>query len=206
MADADVAITAGAGTKIDTRTVGAGTDEHRQVVVIGDPVTAASVLQVVAKGTQGSFGLPVQALNDAGRVATVFKSAAALAGSVTDALVSLTPARAHVDGGAANTHAITASKTFRATGLLCSVRASAAVASWARFTLRCNPSGAAIVTSPIVAHCEVGTPAQVIGSAAHLAVPLPDGLEFSGANQIAITQIAAATTVLLTVSLLGYEY
>jgi hypothetical protein len=43
MADADVAITAGTGTKIDTRTVGAGTDEHRQVVVIGDPSTAANV-------------------------------------------------------------------------------------------------------------------------------------------------------------------
>lgn len=48
MADADVAITAGAGTKIDTRTVGAGTDEHRQVIVIGDPGTAAGVAPVDA--------------------------------------------------------------------------------------------------------------------------------------------------------------
>lgn len=48
MADADVAITAGSGTKIDTRTVGAGTDEHRQVVVIGDPTTAAQVATVDA--------------------------------------------------------------------------------------------------------------------------------------------------------------
>jgi hypothetical protein len=46
MADADVAITAGTGTKIDTRTVGAGTDEHRQVVVLGDPTTAARVVTV----------------------------------------------------------------------------------------------------------------------------------------------------------------
>lgn len=46
MADADVPITAGSGTKIDTRTVGAGTDEHRQVVVIGDPTTAANVATV----------------------------------------------------------------------------------------------------------------------------------------------------------------
>jgi hypothetical protein len=50
MADADVAITAGAGTKIDTRTVGAGTDEHRQVMVVGDPVTAANVALVTAAG------------------------------------------------------------------------------------------------------------------------------------------------------------
>lgn len=50
MADADVSITAGAGTKIDTRTVGAGTDEHRQVVVVGDPSTAANVGAVSAAG------------------------------------------------------------------------------------------------------------------------------------------------------------
>jgi len=43
MADADVAITAGTGTKVDTRTVGTGVDEHRQVVVVGDPATAAGV-------------------------------------------------------------------------------------------------------------------------------------------------------------------
>jgi hypothetical protein len=48
MADADVPITAGSGTKIDTRTVGAGTDEHRQVVVVGDPSTAAAVAAVTA--------------------------------------------------------------------------------------------------------------------------------------------------------------
>jgi hypothetical protein len=48
MADADVPITAGSGTKIDTRTVGSGTDEHRQVVVIGDPTTASDVAPVTA--------------------------------------------------------------------------------------------------------------------------------------------------------------
>jgi hypothetical protein len=50
MADADVQITAGSGTKVDTRTVGAGTDEHRQVVVIGDPTTAANVQAITANG------------------------------------------------------------------------------------------------------------------------------------------------------------
>lgn len=50
MADADVQITAGSGTKIDTRTVGAGSDEHRQVVVIGDPATSSNVAPVTAAG------------------------------------------------------------------------------------------------------------------------------------------------------------
>lgn len=59
MADADVPITAGAGTKIDTRTVGAGTDEHRQVVVVGDPSTAANVATVTAAGAQKVDGSAV---------------------------------------------------------------------------------------------------------------------------------------------------
>jgi hypothetical protein len=48
MADSDIQITAGSGTKVDTRTVGTGTDEHRQVVVVGDPSTASDVASVTA--------------------------------------------------------------------------------------------------------------------------------------------------------------
>lgn len=56
MADADVQITAGSGTKVDTRTVGAGTDEHRQVVVIGDPTTAADVAGVTGGALSVAIG------------------------------------------------------------------------------------------------------------------------------------------------------
>ena len=53
MADSDISIpVVGSGDtgpkKVDTRTVGALTDEHRQVVVIGDPSTAAAVAGVDA--------------------------------------------------------------------------------------------------------------------------------------------------------------
>jgi hypothetical protein len=49
MADADVTLP-GTGTKVDTRTVGAGTDEHRQVMVVGSPTTAANVAEVSSAG------------------------------------------------------------------------------------------------------------------------------------------------------------
>jgi len=45
MADSNVAVTAGAGTLIDTQTTSTG--EHRQVIVIGDPATDASIASVV---------------------------------------------------------------------------------------------------------------------------------------------------------------
>lgn len=54
MADSDIQITAGSGTKVDTRTVGAGSDEHRQVIVIGDPSVAGNVVLV-----DGTYGLEV---------------------------------------------------------------------------------------------------------------------------------------------------
>jgi hypothetical protein len=65
MADSDIAITAGTGTKVDTRTVGAGTDEHRQVVVIGDPVSTIGVASV-----DSSLGLSVAPRRDVVAVST----------------------------------------------------------------------------------------------------------------------------------------
>lgn len=55
MADSDIQITAGSGTKVDTRTVGTGADEHRQVIVIGDPTTAANVSSVDSNGSLGTL-------------------------------------------------------------------------------------------------------------------------------------------------------
>lgn len=49
MADSSVAVTPGAGANIDTRTESINGD-HRQVVVIGDPVTGANVAQVSSNG------------------------------------------------------------------------------------------------------------------------------------------------------------
>jgi hypothetical protein len=75
MPDADVAITAGSGTKIDTRTVGAGTDEHRQVVVLGDPTTAANVAAVL--GTGNLSVAPVNVVSTANSTTSVLGAGAA---------------------------------------------------------------------------------------------------------------------------------
>lgn len=66
MADSDVTITAGAGTKIDTRTVGPSVDEHRQVIVVGDPTTNTGVAPVSA-----TAGLSVDVYIDSSTSASV---------------------------------------------------------------------------------------------------------------------------------------
>lgn len=63
MADSDIQITAGSGTKVDTRTVGTGSDEHRQVMVVGDP-TSTDVAPV-----DSTLGLSVNVTQVAGTVA-----------------------------------------------------------------------------------------------------------------------------------------
>lgn len=74
MADADVPITAGVGTKIDTRTVGAGTDEHRQVICIGDDSNTT-----VARVIVGADGV--------GRLETMVEGSTADANTYTGAPV-----------------------------------------------------------------------------------------------------------------------
>ena len=66
MSDSDVQITAGSGTKIDTRTVGPSTDEHRQVMCIGDPNTAANVMIVDATGGSYTSGTVASGSADSG--------------------------------------------------------------------------------------------------------------------------------------------
>jgi hypothetical protein len=70
MADTAVAITAGSGTNIDTRTEGTN-GNHRQVVVIGDPATNANVAAVTAASTAAAAGDPalVVAISPNGEVA-----------------------------------------------------------------------------------------------------------------------------------------
>lgn len=67
MADTAVAITAGTGTNIDTRTEGTN-GNHRQVIVIGDPATNAGVAPVDA--TNGLAVYNVQALTVASHAVT----------------------------------------------------------------------------------------------------------------------------------------
>lgn len=84
MADSDIQITAGSGTKVDTRTVGPGADEHRQVIIIGDPSTAANVATV-----DGTFGLGV----DVTRLPALATGSNAI-GSITNTSFAVTQATA----------------------------------------------------------------------------------------------------------------
>ena len=83
MADAAVAITAGAGTNIDTRTEGTNSN-HRQVVVLGDPATNAGVAAVSATaGLKVDLGADNDVFVRCGAAAAALTTAADAASSAT---------------------------------------------------------------------------------------------------------------------------
>lgn len=154
-------------------------------------------------------GLPFQpapAGQPTGKVYASF-SAVIAAGVTTEGMFTLTPNRAGVNGSTGTSFAVTTGKRLRITHIVATVRSGAAAVQWARFLLRHNPSGAAIVTSPIVTVVEAGTAAAVSGNAQQAVIELgPDGPEFTGTDQIGISHIDSATTNLDSVYAYGYEY
>lgn len=208
MADGRIVTYAGTGgPAVDTSELTvAGNVVERQRIVLASDSAPAGLVGVTTRGVQGAYALAVQPLSEAGRTIFSLNNTPASAAVVADTLMTLTPARDGVAAAAATSFGVTTGKALRLTGGFATVRASAAVASWSRFTLRINPTGAAVATSPVLIQIEVGTPAQVIGATATAPFEIPDGIDFTGTMQFGISRASAATTVLETFSLFGYEF
>jgi hypothetical protein len=91
MADTAVAITAGSGTNIDTRTE-ATNGNHRQVIVIGDPATNAAVATVTDGAPAATdyalvVGIHPDSVNANGRAAAASSAPVALSNEDKTALV-----------------------------------------------------------------------------------------------------------------------
>lgn len=170
--------------------------------------TLAVTAPALTKGTQGSNGFSVQNLKDAGR--TLFSACTVIGGVTavtTEALLTLTPTRAGVAGTAGTSIQATAGKTLRITGIVFSTRSTSAAVLSGRCALRMNPSGAATATSPIIAIAATTQQAAALAEAGDTCVvPIPDGIEISGTQQIGLTQVCSATTGVVYASLIGFEY
>lgn len=161
----------------------------------------------LTKGTQGTVGHSVQDLKDAGRV--IFSAATVIAGvtAVTvEALLSMVATRDGVAAAGATSFAVTAGKRLRITGISVGMVSTAAAVLSMRFALRMNPAGAAVATSPILRILAVPSGAALAQAGGELELSIPDGIEFSGTHQFAITQIGSAATGTCWVSLTGFEY
>jgi len=137
------------------------------------------------------------------RVSITFQSTAT---ATADTLLSLVKS---INGNAqagATSIAVTSGKTLRITSMTFSLKANAAAAAFATFTVRLNPTGAAVIGSQSELRVDLGNTAATAGAADKVTLAFPDGFELSGAQQLAISAAAQATTNILSVALNGYEY
>jgi hypothetical protein len=220
LADTAVAITAGSGTNIDTRTE-ATNGNHRQVVVIGDPATNAGVAPVDATGgltvtlaaaSPGIIPLVAHDAADSGEPLKVgHKAIAGMSGLTLVAAADRTDSYAGLDGaqyvrphcgledivsGVAaitdgSSTSVIASAGAGVKNYITSVIIANNSATAVTVDLRDGAAGSVKATLPV--------PANTSGVVCNFPIPLP----FSAATAVCADPSAAATTI--TVTLLGFK-
>jgi hypothetical protein len=163
------------------------------------PVSVPSI----TKGTQGSTGITVQNLKDAGRTAVTF-FLDDISGSLTEVLATMSITKGAVAQTPATSYTVTAGKTLRLSSINLSVRSSTNAAQMSKIRIRTAASGIT-ATSPVILNFIGEAPAAATQSQS---VGFEDGYEVAGGTQIAISHIENITpaSTQLTVCLVGYEY
>lgn len=159
------------------------------------------------KGTQGAFALATQDLKDSGRVLWSAVSAIAGVTAVTaEALVTMIVQRDGTAIGTATSHTVTSGKRLRITSMTAGLISTGAAVLSGRISLRIGAAGAATATSPIVITLAIPSGAALAQAGGEVNQSFEDGMEFSGAMQIGVSQVCSAITGTIWVNLTGYEY
>lgn len=130
----------------------------------------------------------------------------AVAPATTDTLLSLVKNTNGVDAGGATSQGVATGKRLRITHIVFGVQANAAAAAFATLNLRHNPAGATVLGSPSILRVDVGLTAATVGDSRFVFVPIPTGIEFTGADTLGASLIAQAVTNIISLTMLGYEY
>jgi hypothetical protein len=176
-------------------------------------------LRASALPVSGTFFQATQPVSIAGTVATreaknagrTQFSAATVIGGVaavtTEALLSMVPVRAGAAAASATSIQATSGKTLRLVAIIFSTRSTSAAVLSGRCALRMNPSGAVVASSPILAILSCAQQAAALAEAGDTCVlPLPDGIEISGTQQVGLTQLCSAATGVVYATIIGFEY
>lgn len=200
-----VTVTSGSIT-LTNASVGQGTGGAvvpwtQNLVSVGSTAVAAT-----AKGTQGTNFVNVQDAKDSGRSYVVL-TGSSVTGSSSEALISLVSVKQGVSTAASTAYTVTSGKTLRVTSISVSVKENAAAIAGLVARLRHATSGVVSTSSPVAYLLpEIRTSAATANLSAEDNVPIPDGIEFAAAQQIALTQVASSTTCNLMVTVCGFEY
>lgn len=166
----------------------------------------------LTKGTQGTTGVTVQALNDAGRNPVHFYTVIPVLTSATDTLQSLTGTKAGATITATTTPAVvTTGKTFRVTRVAASYVATA-TSGYGVVRLRFNTAGVVAIGSPVAATLALGSGAPTtVNSVSAEEAFIAEGWEFASGTGVGISvqgfaAVTATAVGYVFVSVTGYEY
>lgn len=174
------------------------------VAIASDQSALAVTPPTLTKGTQGSTGISVQSLKEAGRTLKTW-SVTALAGVTTEALISLTPYSDLTAGSAGTSFTVTAGKklVIQRINLVWRNNTAAAGGVTVRFRML---NGTVLIGSPVHITLHASSTIATIGSGSSSSIEFPDGLELSGSMQFGCTQIAVGAVVGFDLQINGYEY
>lgn len=163
----------------------------------------------LTKGTQGTVGMTIQELKDAGRTfISLYATGVASGATGVETLITLTRYKQGITSG--TSFIPTSGKYFRVTAISFAARGHAtATAQVTTFSIRVNTAGAIATGSPAVLPRRVATPATALAWD-RIDMSIPDGIEFlgDGTLQFGVSANAVFVTNAPTwdVMILGFEY
>lgn len=208
MADTGITLNSGSGgAVVDTELLATrGFQVQRVKLVLGAVDTDLGDLDAAAKGVQAAQFMPVQQPKDTGRT-FVTLSASRVTGVAAETLLTC----AQNKGGStasATSYTVTSGKTLRIQSISATVRGSSTAAAVNGIVNLRSAASSVSTASPLVMTLDVPGIADTsaAGNGNQVDVPIPDGLEIAGGQQIALSQSCSTTSATVSVTLIGFEY
>lgn len=174
----------------------------------GAPWTVnVTTLPGISPGVRASTGVTVQELKDTGRQ-VIISSAAAVTGTTSEAIFTLTVSTAFLNGLSGTSFGVTPGKTLRLQNFSCTWKTTGATSVGGECHLHVVASGTCTATSPNVAILGFTIPSGGLaaGSTAADHISFYDGFEISGTDTFCITHQESSTASTVDVVLMGYQY
>lgn len=176
-------------------------------------LNATVTQQALTKGTQGSTGVTVQDLKDAGRSARTITLDGFAVAATSETLNTMSYSSDNGTLTTGTSYAVTTAKRLRIQQITASLHTitgnTTAVNVIVR--IRVNNGGAALVSSPVQLVFAIPGNATVNGASGPFVIPIPDGWEFVAGAGIGVTTTCAGfvtTTAApkVNITITGYEY
>lgn len=194
------AVTANAGTNLSTSALALETGGNLATV-------AGQMPAATAKGVQAATFGNMQQPKDSGR-SKVLLTLTKTASITTEALLTMTIKKGDATTTAATTYTVTAGKTLRIQSIFLSATLTIAGVTAVAIRLRegAAAGGTVALASDIIAELEVSANIATIGISGQQTLIYPDGLELTGGQQLAVSELATTVDAAVTIVITGYEY